>query len=39
MRFLSLFLGCMDVSRPECERLWFLNFNDAPLSIDNYFKF
>jgi hypothetical protein len=20
-------------------RLWFLNFNDAPLILDNYFKF
>jgi hypothetical protein len=33
-------LGCMDVSRPECEPLvWFLNFNYALLILDNFFKF
>jgi hypothetical protein len=24
---------------PNVNRLWFLNFNDAPLILDNYFKF
>jgi hypothetical protein len=23
----------------KVNRLWFLNFNDAPLILDNYFKF
>ncbi len=29
----------MDVSRPECEPLVVLNFNDAPLILDNSFNF
>jgi hypothetical protein len=37
MRFLVLFFGlygCLNVNR-----LWFLNFNDVPLILDNYFRF
>ncbi len=28
--FVPVFLGCMDVSGPECEPLVVFNFNDAP---------
>ncbi len=39
MRFSSLFLGCMDLSRPEREPLVVLNLNNAPLILDTYLKF
>ncbi len=40
MRFLGLFLACMDASRPEyVNRLWFYNFYEAPLIFGSYFKF
>jgi hypothetical protein len=39
MRFFGLFLACIDTSRSEYKPLVVLNFNGAPLILDNYFKF
>jgi hypothetical protein len=40
MRFLGLFFWVGLMHRGlNVNRLWFLNFNDAPLIFDNYFKF
>jgi hypothetical protein len=37
--FWACFLACMDTSSPEYEPLVVFKFNDAPLILDNYFKF
>jgi hypothetical protein len=44
MRFLGLFFGLVfwvviGYLGLNVNKLWFLNFNDAPLILDNYFKF
>ncbi len=39
MRFLRFFLACMDFSRPERDRFWFLNFKDVSSILDSYFKY
>jgi hypothetical protein len=37
--FRPVFLAVWIYLGPNANRFWFLNFNDAPLILDSYFKF
>jgi hypothetical protein len=39
MAVFGLKLACMYASRPDVNRFWFFNFNEAPSILDDYLKF